>query len=100
MLLWCSWWTKVWYKVRLVISGQISAASGAGRTEEEDQRARMSYCQCPCQGSLWRMTPGLELSTNLREVRIEVFLLKAPSRIFTVKTLLRHYAKQMFKHCK
>ena len=41
------------------------------------------------------MTPGLELSTNLREVRVEAFLLKAPSRIFTVKTLLRHYAKQI-----
>ena len=51
----------------------------------------------------------LELSTNLREVFIvpgeglctwALSMLKAPSSTFTIKNLLRHYAKQAFKQHK
>ena len=66
-------------------------------------------CYCNNNGDV--VTHGryrIELATNLREVlrcpekalTRALFLLKIPTNAFTIKNHLRHYARQVFKHCK
>ena len=50
---------------------------------------------------------GGKAVNNLSEVSqfpekppIRVFLFETPTSAFTIKNLLRHYAKQVFEHCK